>query len=117
MNFKDYLYEKDSELLLEMANILHERHSEMPCNIFISAKNDSKHGPRIKIQNNYSPKLQSNNMFSMSISDLKITGNTGELKERDIKYYRDFIERNKKVLMDYWNNVKQIEDVLEELIY
>lgn len=117
MNFKDYLYEKDSELLLEMANILRKRHHEMPCNIFISGKNNSKHGPRIKIQNNHSLNLQSNNMFIMSIPDLKITGNTGKLKEEDINYYRKFIRRNESVLMDYWNGVKEIEDVLEELIY
>ena len=114
MKFGDFLNE---EMLLEIANILKKRHKEMPCNIFISVKNNSKHEPRIKIQNNYSINLQQESMFSMSIPDLKITGNTDKLKEEDIEYYRKFIKRNEKVLLDYWNNIKQIEDVLEELVY
>ena len=98
MKFGDFLNE---EMLLEMANILRKRHKEMPCNIFISAKNNSKHGPRIKIQNNYSTNLQQENMFSMSIPDLKITGNTDKLKEEDIEYYRKFIKRNEEIIATY----------------
>ena len=36
----------------------------------------------------------------MSIPDLKITGNTDKLKEEDIEYYRKFIKRNEKVLLE-----------------
>ena len=71
MKFKDFYNE---EMMLEMAYILKKRHIDMPCNTLISAMNNSKQGPRIKIQNNNSTNLQPENMFSMSIPDLKITG-------------------------------------------
>lgn len=112
--YTDYI----NEPIMEMANIVKSRHPEMPSNLFISQKNNSTHEPRIKVQNNYTDKVQSDNMFSISISDEpKIIGDTGKLKTKDIIYFINFVKRNKLILTQYWNAQKEIEDVLETLVF
>lgn len=115
MKFKEILNEED---LLEMANFSKAKHKQLPANMFISYK-VSSHGPRIKIQNNYGNAIQSENMFIMTIPDKKIKGDVGELKTSDIDYFKRFIDKNKKALMDYWEHGinMDITDVIESLVF
>lgn len=115
MKFKEILNEED---LLEMTNFSKAKHKQLPANMFISYK-VSSHCPRIKIQNNYGNAIQSENMFSMTIPDKKIKGDVGELKASDIDYFKRFIDKNKKALMDYWEHGinMDITDVIESLVF
>lgn len=104
--------------LQEMANITKKRHPELPANIFIFRNDGISHEPRIKIQRNSSTNVQEYDMFSMTISNKpEIVGNTGKLSSNEVKYFVEFIKRNMKVLIDYWNAKIYIEDVLENLKY
>lgn len=106
------------ELMWEMANIPHRLHKELPSNIWISAKN-ANHGPRIKVQKNKGDSFQLENSFSMTIADTpKIIGDKGkELSPKDISYFVNFILRNKKDLIEYWNGQLATEEILAKLIY
>ena len=54
----------DEDFLYEMLNLSRRKFKKLPTNIFMSARNGSKHGPRIKIQNNYAENMQSENTFT-----------------------------------------------------
>ena len=87
-------------------------------NIWISAKN-ANHGPRIKVQKNKGDSFQLENSFSMTIADTpKIIGDKGkELSPKDMSYFVNFILRNKKDLIEYWNGQLATEEILAKLIY
>ena len=92
--------------LFEMDNVM-QGETGLPMNVYISAKN-VKHGPRIKVQNNYSTNTDSYNLFTITISDTpKKIGNTGEIKKKDIDKVKSWILLNKELLLDYW--YKRIE--------
>ena len=55
----------DEDFLYEMLNLSRRKFKKLPANIFMSARNGSKHGPRIKIQNNYAENMQSENTFTI----------------------------------------------------
>ena len=74
----------DEDFLYEISNLSRRKFKKMPANIFMSARNGSKHGPRIKIQNNYAENMQSENTFSMTIPDCRIRVNGKEV-DRDSK--------------------------------
>ena len=73
--------------------------------------------PRILIQNNYSKKIQLENMFSMTVPDCKIIGYTYDLAEEDIDYFRRFVKANCKTILDYWNRKICLEEVVESCKY
>ena len=90
--------------------------------------NGSKHGPRIKIQNNYAENMQSENTFTMTIPDCRIIVDGKEverdskqikLKTKDILYFEKFVRNNKGILTEYWfnGNNMDITDVIDALIF
>jgi len=92
-------------------------------NIFLSIGNSISHGPRIKVQNNYSNRVQPNNFFTIKISridDNYITiGNIGEIKQKDINKIYDYIKINKKIILDFWdgniNSVNKLSELLQKV--
>ena len=119
MKFSDvlesYRLEETNELN-EMAN-LSKRKYKMPANLYISARGNAKHGPRIKIQMNHSDRVDSKQFVTMTIPDKILIGDPGDLSNEDIEYFERFIDVNKDVLLDYWFNGEErfIEDVIESL--
>ena len=111
MNF-DYMH-------FEMANLSKRKFKKLPANITISAKGNARHGPRIKIQNNYGEDIQPEHMFAMTVPDGKIIGDAGDLSAADLKYFEKFVSTNIKILFEYWNNGQNMDilDVIESLIF
>ncbi|MBQ1426931.1 MAG: hypothetical protein IIZ03_08435 [Succinivibrionaceae bacterium] len=111
MNFDDMHF--------EMANLSKRKFKKLPANITISAKGNARHGPRIKIQNNYGEDIQPEHMFAMTVPDGKIIGDTGDLSAADLKYFEKFVSTNMKILFEYWNNGQNMDilDVIESLIF
>ena len=119
MLFEKILNEEyENDFLNEMANLSAKRY-KMPANIFISAKGNAKHGARIKIQTSYSSRMDSHHLVTMTVPDKRIIGDTGELSKADIRYFERFIDANKDLLLQYWNNGENmfIDDVIENLIF
>lgn len=105
--FRDDMY--------EIANIIQDD-SGLPTIIYISPKN-ANHGPRIKVQKNYSDNIQ-NNFFSVTISDNPsvIGKDTGDIKDKDIQLIKKWIIKNKQILLDYSNGTeKSTKTVLNKL--
>lgn len=115
MKFKEILNEEN---LFEMANLSKRRHKYLPANLYISYKSAS-HNARIKIQKDYNDNIHSNNTFSMTVPKKEIVGDTGELKSEDIEYFKRFIDKNKDILLEYWNNGINMDtlDVIESLMF
>ena len=103
----------------EMANLSKRKFKKLPANITISAKGNARHGPWIKIQNNYGEDIQPEHMFAMTVPDGKIIGDAGDLSAADLKYFEKFVSTNMKILFEYWNNGKNMDilDVIESLIF
>ena len=103
----------------EMANLSKRKFKKLPANITISAKGNARHGPWIKIQNNYGEDIQPEHMFAMTVPDGKIIGDAGDLSAADLKYFEKFVSTNMKILFEYWNNGQNMDilDVIESLIF
>ncbi len=109
--------------IFEMSNVLSSE-TNLKMNIFISTKYEN-HGPRIKVQNNYSTNMQPGNLFVMTIEDEPevVTLNIGKLKQKDINSVKLFIKQMKDILLDLWeeNNMDidkakiEIKKRLEEI--
>jgi len=103
--------------LSEMANI-RPKNSGLSMCIYVSDKDNvkSQHSARIKVSKNYGDKISKNNTFSITISDNpEVVGNTGDIKEKDINELKQFIIKNKELLLNYWNLKIDIGDVLSSL--
>lgn len=106
------------ESLYEMACFLRSRHRELPSNIWVSVKG-TYHEPRIMIQRRNGSRMQSNDTFSMTISDSPRTiGDIGpDLSSEDITYFKNLIVRNKDTLLAYWNGELDTSDLVAQLTF
>ena len=104
--------------LYEMACFLRSRHRELPSNIWVSVKS-TNHKPRIMIQRSNDSRMQSNDTFSMTISDSPRTiGGIGPyLSSEDISYFKDFVLKNKDALLAYWNGELDTSDLVNQLTF
>lgn len=102
----------------EMANAP-KRVTGLPVYIWIEAKEPTQHNlPRIKFQNNYSDKISRPDLVPLIISDdpyIPIK-NWNELKisSKDFERVRQWVIRNKQLLLDYWNDKITSYDVFEK---
>jgi hypothetical protein len=86
--------------MFEMSNLRPDK-TGLSNVIWVSYKGKAKHGPRIKIVTDRGSKVSMENMVSMTISDdPKVIGKG--LRGEDEKLIRDFVIKNKDVLLDYW---------------
>lgn len=102
---------------MELANLTKKNFKKLPANISIIG--NAKHGPRIKIQQNHDEKIKSKITFSMTIPDKEIIGDIGDLNNKDIKYFENFIDNNKELLINYWDNGQDMDtmDVINSLVF
>ena len=95
-------------------------HPKLPSNIWVLVKaEDRPYGPRIRIQRNKSDTPQVEDAFWMTIADVPETiGPTGsELSAQDLDCLKNFIVRNKAVLLAHWNGAIGSEEVVRGLVF
>jgi len=103
MNFiqKAYYEIADDLNLFEMANVRPDK-TGLRMVIYISPRNGSKHGPRIKVSQQYGEKTSSD-FFTVTIADNPVfSGKYGNIKGGDIDRVREFIQLNKDILLQLW---------------
>jgi hypothetical protein len=102
--FKHFVLNED-HMLYEMAN-LKTAQTGLPMNIMLSPRQHSA-GPRIKVQNNNSNNIQSkNNFITITLeADPRIIKRFGQksISNEDFKLVVEFINKNRLVILDYWN--------------
>ena len=112
--------EESKELLMEMSSIRKKIYN-LPVNIWlddIGSERNVKHNfPRIKVQSNYSDRLDSKNLISLSIekNPIILAGDLGELKDKDLNKIKKFVSKNYDVLLDYWYGRLDLREVLNSL--
>lgn len=127
MTYKDFamrwdLPEEDNilteEQLCEMARVSRK---ESGINVVIFASRSEyvsgRHWARIKVSNVPRTFSKSDN-FSVSITDNPgVISGKSKLKNSELESVIDWVKLNKKVLLDYWNNVYESDaDFLADLI-
>lgn len=116
---KQFLLEReynvyDDSAISEMAN-LSKRTTKLPCVIYVSEYFGVNHGPRIKVNIDYSDRW-SGKSFSITISDNPLViGDTGKIKQSDIETIRDWIILNKNVLLQYWKNDIDVSEFTQKI--
>lgn len=100
----------------EMAN-LGKRTTKLPCVVYVSSKKGVAHGPRIKVNADYSERWCGNS-FTITISDNpRVIGNTFKIKQTDIEDITDWVKLNKTCLLEYWNEQIDIAELIDALKY
>lgn len=94
----------EEDLLFEMVNVL-QSYTGLPMVIFISPKGNAKHGPRIKVQVNYSQKANMKDAWTVTISDdPEVIDSKKQMPAKDLKLVKEFIIKNKEILLKHWND-------------
>jgi len=84
-----------------MSNLRQDQ-TNLPMIIWVHVKEGVSHGPRVKVNRSHSHKITTTDTASVSISDnpeIKV----GDLNPKDFELVKQFIIKNKKALLDYWN--------------
>ena len=97
--------EAEYDIVKEMANIPKDEYRKLPVNMWIEANhNKSKHGPIVKIQNNKSTNVQSDEFISISISKTpKVKAGKSKLKAKDLNFMLKVVADNYDLLIDHYN--------------
>ena len=103
-----------------LSSFFKRNHPELPSNIWILAKDEDRpRGPRMRIPRNKSDMPQVEDAYWMTIADAPETiGPTGfELSAQDFDYLKNFIVRNKAILLAHWNGEIGSEEVARGLAF
>ncbi len=112
------------EMLLEMANIS-QNNTGLDVIVWVQTINTQSTGkhnlPRIKFQNNTSTKIQINELIPISISDnpkilLKNNDlNKIKISQAQINVIKQWIIKNKEILIDYWEEKITTDELFQKL--
>ena len=112
------------EMLLEMANISQST-TGLDVIIWVQTNNTQSTGkhnlPRIKFQNNTATKIQINELIPISISDdpkilLKNNDlNKIKISQTQINGIKQWIVKNKEILIDYWEEKITTDELFQKL--
>ena len=112
------------EMLLEMANIS-QNTTGLDVIVWVQTNNTQSTGkhnlPRIKFQNNTSTKIQINELIPISISDnpkmlLKNNDlNKIKISQAQINVIKQWIIKNKEILIDYWEEKITTDELFQKL--
>ena len=112
------------EMLLEMANISQST-TGLDVSIWVQTNNTQSTGkhnlPRIKFQNNTATKIQINELIPISISDdpkilLKNNDlNKIKISQTQINGIKQWIMKNKEILIDYWEEKITTDELFQKL--
>lgn len=115
--FKDFKKEELSDGLFEMANY-YEEITGLPMVIWAGSRSNAQHGPRVKVQRTYVQKMDSRDLFSVSVSDSPkiVAGDKGDITNADIEKVYAWIKLNKEALLKLWNMEFRDFDDFKKLI-
>ena len=112
------------EMLLEMANIS-QNTTGLDVIIWVQTNNTQSTGkhnlPRIKFQNNTATKIQANELIPIYISDnpnilLKNNDlNKIKISQAQINELKQWIVKNKEILIDYWKEKITTDELFQKL--
>lgn len=104
----------DDTAINEMANIS-KTSTKLPCKIYISDRLGVNHGPRIKVNADYSDKW-SGKSFTITIANQPtVIGNTFKIRESDIEEIKDWVLLNKDILLQYWKEEIDTVQFIEKM--
>lgn len=94
---------KDQSIAEDMASYDY-RDTGLPMNVIILSKGGERHGPRVKFQQDYGRRLKSDEAVSLTISDNPEVprDQKWKLSTQDFKMAREFVIKNKDLLLRYW---------------
>lgn len=112
--YREYKYDEDFWFM--MAGMERKFEKELPINFFTIMFFPRKNF-KLMIQNNYNDEYEPDNVFFMNIKG-KIHGNTKNIKNEDIEFFRQFIKENKTLLIDYWKGKGNVDsgDIYEQML-
>ena len=119
MNRKGYEKMMYGYQMWSYAHFLRTAHPELPSNVIVVSQGQSGTEPELLIQRTGDEELRIDDTFRMTISDAPsvVNGKESCLTENDIGYFHDFIIRNKKVLVGYWNGKVDAEVLAAKLVF
>ena len=113
-NEKTIHYANNEEDLFSMEN-LRQKTTGLPMVIWVSEKQGS-HSARIKVGTTHSEKINLDETVSISISNPPVMVASSGLSNKDLQLVSEFIKRNEKLLLDYWNKEIDTGDLITNLI-
>jgi hypothetical protein len=108
-----------SDELFEMSN-LHKKTTGLPVNIYVSSggPTNNRHGPRIKVMTNsgdkFNPYQTTSIILKKDITPDDIVG-YDKLPADILSSVRDYINLNYDVLLAYWNDELDTNDLIKNL--
>jgi len=99
------------EAPFEMANLF-PKHTGLPFVVWISYRGGARHDVRVKVSRN--AKALPGEMASVAIRP-QVEIVEGEMSGRDFLLLREWIEKNRAVLVSYWEGDIDTQDALEAL--
>lgn len=116
----DIEQQRQNDLETFAMSTVHPEETGLPMVVFISIKN-AEHGCRLKVSQIYGTKVRFAQWFSMTVEDEpRITGDTGDIKTKDIQQVKEFIRLNRHVILDFWDQTdcispRDMVDALQHL--
>lgn len=118
--FLEILTDLEEEMLWEMANF-RTKTTGLPMIIYISTceveGKKLNHSPRVKFARSYGTKFNPFDTFSVTISKNPeiVGGDKGDIKGSDVEKCKEFIIKNKEVLMAFWDGEYDTADLYNNL--
>ena len=100
------------EAPFEMANLF-PKHTGLPFVVWISYRGGARHDVRVKVSRN--AKAMPAEMISVAIRPT-VHIVEGSMDSGELDRLREWIERNYRTLMDYWEGEIDTKDALEALV-
>ena len=106
----------ENEILYEMANFRPKSTGLSMVVWVVPTNKKEKHYARIKVSTHYGDSLRYEDFFTVTVPDLDIIGNTGDIGTKDQKLLLHWIKINENAIIDYWNNKIDIAEFLEKMV-
>jgi hypothetical protein len=102
----------EGQVTFEMAN-LRPRTTNLPFVVWVSQRAGAKHDVRVKVA--HSAKVIASQLGVYAVSPFAHVGGPG-LDPNEERLLRDWIEKNRAVLIDFWNaDIEYTEDLIEKI--
>ena len=104
------------DIMFEMSNY-RTRTTGLPMIIWVSSKGNAKHGPRIKVQSNYSQKVMPDELFVVTVahSPILIEGKQGDITNDDVNQVYKWVIKNYNILWKLWKYEITTDDFSDQI--
>lgn len=103
------------EDFFSMANLAPED-TGLPMVVWVSQRGGARHAPRVKVSLVHGRRMRPERTTSVSIVHAVEVVAGPPLPHDDLELVRDWIARNRAVLLDYWDEVISTRELLERLV-